>query len=75
MRTNINIDDELLARAAEIAGTKTKTSTVEFALRELIRRDAMRQLLDLRIPDFDEEAVKPGRERSTRPLKPEPNPA
>lgn len=75
MRTNINIDDELLARAAEIAGTKTKTSTVEFALRELIRREAMRQLLDLRIPDFDEEAVKPGRERSARPLKPEPNPA
>jgi Arc/MetJ family transcription regulator len=75
MRTNINIDDELLARAAEIAGTKTKTSTVEFALRELIRREAMRQLLDLRIPDLDEEAVKPGRERSARPLKPEPNPA
>ena len=64
MRTNINIDDELLARASKIAGTKTKTSTVEFALRELIRREAMRQLLELRIPDFDEEAVKPGRERS-----------
>jgi Arc/MetJ family transcription regulator len=71
MRTNINIDDDLLARAAEIAGTKSKTSTVEFALRELIRRQAMKELLELRIPDFDEEAVKPGRERSTRPLKPE----
>ena len=27
MRTNIDLDDELLARAAEIAGTKTKKST------------------------------------------------
>jgi Arc/MetJ family transcription regulator len=74
MRTNINIDDELLARASEIAGTTTKTSTVEFALRELIRREAMRQLMALRLPDFDEEAVKPGRERSTRALKPIPSP-
>lgn len=40
MRININIDidDDLLAEAAEIAGTTTKESTVETALRELIRR-------------------------------------
>jgi Bacterial antitoxin of type II TA system, VapB len=69
MRTNINIDDELLARAAAIAGTKTKTSTVEFALRELLRRQAMWQLMQWRDPNFDEEAAKPGREPSTRPYR------
>jgi Arc/MetJ family transcription regulator len=38
MRTNIDIDDELLAAAQEIAGTSTKRATVEYALRELVRR-------------------------------------
>ncbi len=59
MRTNIDLDDELLARAAEIAGTKTKKSTVEYALRELIRRQAMRELADWRM-DIDPEDVRPG---------------
>lgn len=48
MRTNIDIDDALLAEAAEIAGTTTKKSTVEAALRELIRRHNMRRVLELR---------------------------
>jgi Arc/MetJ family transcription regulator len=65
MRTNIDLDDELLARAAEIAGTKTKKSTVEYALRELIRRQAMRELAEMRI-DIDPEDVRPGWERSRR---------
>ncbi|CAN5825695.1 type II toxin-antitoxin system VapB family antitoxin [soil metagenome] len=38
MRTNIDIDDELLAEAQEIAGTATKKATVEHALRDLVRR-------------------------------------
>ncbi|MGQ0778882.1 MAG: type II toxin-antitoxin system VapB family antitoxin [Pseudonocardiales bacterium] len=48
MRTNIDIDDALLAEAAEIAGTTTKKSTVEAALRELIRRHNVRRVLELR---------------------------
>ncbi len=47
MRTNIDIDDELLAEAAEIAGTTTKKSTVETALRELIRQHKVRRVLEL----------------------------
>ncbi|HEY6288340.1 MAG TPA: type II toxin-antitoxin system VapB family antitoxin [Nitrospiraceae bacterium] len=47
MRTNIDIDDDLLAEAAEIAGTTTKKSTVEMALRELIRRHKVRRVLEL----------------------------
>ncbi len=48
MRTNIDIDDDLLARAAGIAGTSTKKSTVETALREFIRRHEMKRVLELR---------------------------
>ncbi len=63
MRTNIVLDDELLRKAAEIAGTKTKKSTVEYALKEIIRQKAMRDLLDFRM-DIDPEDVRPGWERS-----------
>lgn len=38
MRTNIDLDDELLGEAMRLAGTKTKKSTIEVALRTLIRR-------------------------------------
>lgn len=47
MRTNIDIDDDLLAEAARIAGTTTKKSTVEAALRELIRQHNVRRVLEL----------------------------
>jgi Arc/MetJ family transcription regulator len=39
MRTNIEIDDELMARAMEAAGLTTKRATVEEGLRLLIRRN------------------------------------
>jgi Arc/MetJ family transcription regulator len=48
MRTNIDIDDELLAEAAKIAGTKTKKDTVDYALRELILRRDRKEILKLR---------------------------
>lgn len=48
VRTNIEIDDDLLAQAQEVAGTRTKKATVEFALRELIRRRQRRAVLELR---------------------------
>jgi Arc/MetJ family transcription regulator len=37
MRTNIDIDDTLLAEAMEASGLKTKKATVEEALRRLVR--------------------------------------
>jgi Arc/MetJ family transcription regulator len=37
MRTNIEIDDALMARAMKLAGTRTKRETVENALRLLIQ--------------------------------------
>jgi Arc/MetJ family transcription regulator len=48
MRTNIDIDDDLLAEAMRLAGTKTKKSTVEAGLAELIRRHRTRRVVELR---------------------------
>ena len=45
MRTNIDIDDALLAEAMDAAGTTTKKATVEEALRQLIRNRRGRQAI------------------------------
>jgi Arc/MetJ family transcription regulator len=37
MRTNIEIDDALMARAMKLAGTRTKRETVERGLKLLIQ--------------------------------------
>jgi Arc/MetJ family transcription regulator len=47
MRTNIDIDDELLEKAAKALGTKTKKATVEAALEQVIRRHAQSRVLEL----------------------------
>ena len=47
MRTNIDIDDDLLAEAMRAAGTTTKRATVEAGLAELIRRHRLRRVRDL----------------------------
>ncbi len=47
MRTNIDIDDDLLAAAQRVAGTKTKRATVQYALEELVRRRERRSLMEL----------------------------
>jgi Arc/MetJ family transcription regulator len=47
VRTNIDLDDELLARAQQLAGTSTKRATVEYALAELVRRRQRQQVLAL----------------------------
>ena len=47
MRTNIEIDDQLMQDALEITGLPTKRAAVEEALRLLIRIEAGRQLLEL----------------------------
>jgi Arc/MetJ family transcription regulator len=49
MRTNIDIDDELMTEAMELLGSKTKKQTVEQALKDLVRhRKAAKSLLALR---------------------------
>lgn len=48
MRTNIDIDDEVLEEARRLTGLATKRATVDYALRELVARQRRRDLLSLR---------------------------
>ena len=47
MRTNIDLDDQLLEQAFAITGLRTKKELVNFALAELIKRNTKKDLLDL----------------------------
>lgn len=47
MRTNIEIDDELMAEALQQTGLKTKREVVDAALRLLVRHRKQRALLDM----------------------------
>jgi len=48
MRTNIDIDDELLAQAQRVTGLGTKKATVEEGLRLLVRIDRQQGLRAMR---------------------------
>jgi Arc/MetJ family transcription regulator len=48
MRTNIDIDDELIREAQELTGLRTKREAVDHALRELVARHRRLGVLDLR---------------------------
>lgn len=66
MRTNIDLDDELVETAFHYAGVKTKRELVHLALREFIEQHRRRDLRELRgrggiAEDYDH---KPLRERS-----------
>jgi Arc/MetJ family transcription regulator len=47
MRTNIEIEDELIQKALSLSGLKTKRAAVEAALRLLIRVKEQEQILNL----------------------------
>lgn len=47
MRTTLNIEDELLARAAELVGIKEKTALVRLGLEALIARESAKRLAAL----------------------------
>jgi Arc/MetJ family transcription regulator len=64
VRTNIILDNDLLAKVADIAGTRTKKSTVEYALREVIRVHAMQELAETPGKIEIDDVRGPGRERS-----------
>ena len=46
MRTNIDIDDELLAEAMQLTGCKTKKALVEEALRRLVQLKRQAKIAD-----------------------------
>ncbi len=47
MRTNIVLDDTLVAEAMMVSGAKTKRDVVDLALREMVARCRQRELADL----------------------------
>jgi Arc/MetJ family transcription regulator len=47
MRTTINIDDELLARALRVSGLREKTAVLHAGLEALIQRESARKLAAL----------------------------
>ena len=47
MRTTINIDDELLAKAAKLAGPLDRSAVIHEGLRALIQRESARRLARL----------------------------
>lgn len=47
MRTTINLDDELLAKAQRLTGIRERTGLVHEGLRALIEREAARRLARL----------------------------
>ena len=48
MRTNIVIDDQLMADALKATGLNTKKEAVELGLKLLVKRDQQRAVRDLR---------------------------
>jgi len=47
-RTNIVLDDELVAKCQKATGIKTRKALIDYALRELLRRRNQRKLLELK---------------------------
>jgi Arc/MetJ family transcription regulator len=66
MRTNIVLDDDLVAEAMKHSSAKTKKDLVHEALRELIRLRRRKSLMDLRgkikfAPGYDHKKLRIGR--------------
>jgi Arc/MetJ family transcription regulator len=47
-RTNIVIDEDLVQAGMKATGLKTRRALVNFALRDLLRRDGQKRILDLK---------------------------
>lgn len=55
MRTTLNIDDEILNKAAQLTGVREKTALVRMGLQSLIANESARRLAKLggTEPDLD----------------------
>lgn len=72
MRTNIDLDETLLEEAFTITGLRTKKELVNFALAELVKNNAKKDLLDLAgeiefSEDFNLDRVRQNRYVAVRP--------
>jgi hypothetical protein len=67
MRSNIDIDDELMERALRLSGLTTKKEVVHRALAEFVHNLARKDLADLEgkiqlTPEYDYKQLRGGRE-------------
>ncbi len=63
MRTTLNIDDELLAKAKRLSGLKEKTAIVHAGLEALVERESARRLAALGGKEKDLRSVRRRRSR------------
>ena len=47
-RTNVVLDDKLVARCQKATGIKTRRALIDYALVELLRRERQKQILELK---------------------------
>ena len=47
-RTNVILDDELVAECQQVTGIKTRRSLINHALEELLRHEQQKKVLDLK---------------------------
>ena len=47
-RTNIVIDEKLINAGLKVTGLKTRKALVDYALRDLLRRESQREILELK---------------------------
>ena len=71
MRTNIVLDERLVAEAMKLTKARSKREAVDLALRELVNRRRRKNVLDLVgqdliAPDYDVRAVRAGMNRGSR---------
>ncbi|MDP2152905.1 MAG: type II toxin-antitoxin system VapB family antitoxin [Methylotenera sp.] len=62
MRTTLNIDDSLLAKAVELSGISEKSAVMREGLKALIERESARRLA--RLGGSEPELVVPSRRQS-----------
>ena len=53
-RTNIVLDDELVKLCLELTGLKTRRKLIDYALKELLRHENQKKILELKMlkPEF-----------------------
>ena len=69
MRTTVNIDDELLARASDLTNIKAKPVLIREALRALVERESARRLARLAGSQPDLQPVPRRRVAGDRPSR------
>jgi Arc/MetJ family transcription regulator len=62
MRTTLNIDDELVRRAARLTGIAEKTALVRMGLEALIAKESARRLAELAASEQQLEPIRRRRE-------------